>query len=503
MKTDQNVTIAKRYELQGLIETHGFAELYNAFDTQLSRQVMVQILAPEGVGDPDLSRAFLRHQQIASSIHNCSLLTVYDAGTWEGRPFSVMERDKGAPPTMLHRPGYPPDAALVLTITRQVAESLRCCREAGLSDWTFSPEAVRITPDGPTCLAIIEGLGGEGSSSNSSTDASAIHALINILLAGKPNATSSDLRSALVPAFLLSLVERLDPQNGGVILTAGEVAEQIAGVEAVAIQPTEAYVPGALVPREPEGSTHVLAPVPSPHDAPTLATNIVPAPAPAPTSPSALPLASTPATDVHSTFMSAQSQEARPYTPPEGAVPPASEVQTRRPAALLLAGLALLALLTVASLTLVRGRTSQAETPIQPAAATTEPAPAAQPALLAAPDLRGKSFQEAQQVAGDAGLNVAAVEPTYDGTYPPDTVARQVPDVGGEIAAGSVVTVSLSLGPEPPSEPTAQPQVDEAAPPAEEQPAVEPQAPAPQVQPEPPGRGKKDKKGNGKKGRDD
>src|SRR5580765_1033753 len=144
MQTRSEQMIEGRYFLQNLASKLEKVELFDALDTQLDRPVTVQRPTDEAARDPNLSDAFLRRQQIAASIHDPFLMTVYDAGTWEGRPFSVMEHFKGAQPTTLHRPGYPPDVPAALSVTRQAADALRFCREEGLTDWAFSPDAVRV-----------------------------------------------------------------------------------------------------------------------------------------------------------------------------------------------------------------------------------------------------------------------------------------------------------------------------------------------------------------------
>lgn len=491
-------SVADRYELQGLAGAHGPVEIYHALDRQLDRPVTVQLLSPKGAEDPETSRAFLRHQQIASSIQACPLLAVYDAGTWRGQPFSVMERDKGAAPDSLYRPGYPPDGGLVLRVTRQVAESLQCCRDAGLSDWTFSPDAVRIDPDGNAFLAIIEGLSGEAISSSPVNDALALNLLMRLMLAGRVDARRDDLVAALTPGYLAAFIERIDPRNSGEVLTAGEVAREVEAAERAALQPTEAYVPGALAEaptRGPDGATLVLpAVLPiSRHDAPTLAAQAIPAPVGrAAGAPPALQIA--PASYAHRDTAPLGVQ---PYTPPEGetAAPVPRKRRLAIPIMILLAVLALLAAVALPRLRGVSTQTAGADS----GANTTAPG-----AMASVPDLRGRSLDEARDLAGAAGLNLSESDALHDKTYPPTTVAIQVPDPGAQVAAGSLLTVSLSLGP-PPAPPAQEPPPEgvpaQAAPPPEQQPAAEAQSnPVPPEQSE--GKQDKDEKGNKDKNKD-
>jgi serine/threonine-protein kinase len=111
--------------------------------------------------------------------------------------------------------------------------------------------------------------------------------------------------------------------------------------------------------------------------------------------------------------------------------------------------------------------------------------PNAQSQLVAVPDLRGKTLEEANGAIGLAGLHLGTTEPVRDPNVAPGAVARQVPDPGTPLQPGSVVTITLSLGPEVATSP---PQ------PAAQEPAVRPnpQPQPPEPKKEPPG--KKEKK---------
>jgi hypothetical protein len=82
-----------------------------------------------------------------------------------------------------------------------------------------------------------------------------------------------------------------------------------------------------------------------------------------------------------------------------------------------------------------------------------------------APDLRGKSLEEAQILAGGYRLVVVVGPPREDATLPPDTVAVQDPGVGTVLLSGDVITVSLNVRVQAdPPPPTAAPPAPETAP---------------------------------------
>lgn len=474
MKVQNRNLIADRYLLQGSLRQNGPVQLFDGLDEQLQRAVTVQILSAEGAQDRALLELFLRHQQIASDIHHCSVFAVYDAGSWEGRPFSVMERNTGSTAlSIYHGSDKPPDVGHALAITRQAAEALQCCRDAGLSDWAFSPDTVRIDEQGNARLALLEGFQSTGGrnlaiSSAPDTDTAALGALLRIMLQGNlaPAASATATMQSLLayPAPVMALLGRMSPGKEASLSSAGEVAQAISTLESALSQATQAYdSPSASVveARGPQviSSGEAYA---GPADAPTLAAVALPVLSPD----AALP------------------DDAAAYLPPAQATEDAiyPTVDRRKRALLVALGALLLAaaLLVVLLPRLVGGATSAASTK------------RLQPSVVAAPDLRGKSLDDARKAAGDAGLNLAQADAIHTTSYPVDVVAGQLPLPGTQIQANSLITVSLSIGPE--ATPTSTPR-----PPA---PTAAPHPPVrPTVAPPNPSRGDNGKKDNGNKGK--
>jgi hypothetical protein len=260
---------------------------------------------------------------------------------------------------------------------------------------------------------------------------------------------------ALVPPGVRTLLARTEPGARNRFRTGNEVAAAISALERVAYQPTEAYEPGPAQSTGASASDTAVLPVVEPSwEAPTMA------------APVAAAVEIVPA----------------PYLPPPT---PVQEVQRRSPRWLALlagaSGLLLLLLLGIALLGRERPARAIADAPASPTEQTVK--------VATVPDLRGRNLEDARQLLGSLGLNLAEGDALNDARIAPDTIVRQQPDPSSQTNTGSVVTVSLSLGPAP--TPTAAPQP---APPAQ---VVPPQPPAVEAPTQPPAKGKKDKKGNG------
>jgi hypothetical protein len=460
MKVQDTQIIEGRYLLEERIPHDGPVELYRALDQQLERPVTVQLLSKQAAKNKALLADFVRHQQIAATIHHCSALAVYDGGEWDGRPFSVMSQDNGQAASSIYGAhGGLTDLGAALKITRQAAEALQCCRDAGLTDWVFAPEAVRIDREGDACLALIEGLGGPFSSATEKDDPAALGALLRQMVVGNTDPQATGTLVLALPAGIISLLDKLSSGKASGFSNAGEAAAAITELETKFQQPTEAYTPV---------------------QAPPAAQEVAPAPPPPPSRPArkaaeahtmvadAMPVVPVPYEGLRglpeelappTAPAEAVAVASSPYTPPQGQAVPVPEERRRFPV-LLVAGVLLVLLL----LAFAFSRFSTRNTP-----ATAQGAESPPSSVMAAPDLRGKSLDDARSLAGQVGVNLAVGDPINSQDFLADTVAQQVPDPGTQIAPGSLITVSLSLGP----------------------PTPQPQPPAPQ----PPGKGKKDDHG--------
>ena len=78
------------YKIEGLLGAGGMGEVFRAVDTKLNRPVAIKFLSAE-LADTAARRRFQREAQMASSLNHPHILTVHDAGDFEGRQFLVTE----------------------------------------------------------------------------------------------------------------------------------------------------------------------------------------------------------------------------------------------------------------------------------------------------------------------------------------------------------------------------------------------------------------------------
>jgi serine/threonine protein kinase/Tol biopolymer transport system component len=78
------------YRIEVSIGEGGMGTVYRALDTNLNRWVAIKVLSDQ-LADANARRRFQREAQMASSLNHPHILTVHDAGEYEGRQYIVTE----------------------------------------------------------------------------------------------------------------------------------------------------------------------------------------------------------------------------------------------------------------------------------------------------------------------------------------------------------------------------------------------------------------------------
>ena len=79
-----------KYELEKFLGG-GMSHVYRAKDTVLGRRVAVKILTEAGMADAEAKARFLQEARMASNIRHENIISIYDFGEDQGRPYMVME----------------------------------------------------------------------------------------------------------------------------------------------------------------------------------------------------------------------------------------------------------------------------------------------------------------------------------------------------------------------------------------------------------------------------
>ena len=124
----------------------GMGLVYRAHDDRLDRDVAIKVLPDAVSREPDRLRRFQHEARAAGALNHPNILTVYDIGEHEGRPFIVTELLKGDTlHTAIPRKGLPAERAVDLAM--QIAAGLAAAHEAGIVHRDLKPSNIFLTRD--------------------------------------------------------------------------------------------------------------------------------------------------------------------------------------------------------------------------------------------------------------------------------------------------------------------------------------------------------------------
>ncbi|MBW4721222.1 serine/threonine-protein kinase [Saccharothrix obliqua] len=132
-----------RYALGNLYGSGGMAEVYRAFDTKLDRKVAIKLFV--GPASHEDRIRLHREAQVLAELHCPGVVTVYDTGSYRGRPFYVMQPVEGG--TLRRRMREPLLPEVVAGIGAQVADILAHVHRHGVVHRDVKPSNILLEPD--------------------------------------------------------------------------------------------------------------------------------------------------------------------------------------------------------------------------------------------------------------------------------------------------------------------------------------------------------------------
>ncbi len=135
-------TIAGRYVLRGLLGHGGMGAVYEAEHLGLGKRVAIKFVDPEFATDEKVVARFSREARAMSAMESAHIVTVFDAGTEDGRPYLVMEllrgEDLGQRLRRTRRVALPE----AMHIVAQVLKGLARAHAAGIVHRDLKPDNV-------------------------------------------------------------------------------------------------------------------------------------------------------------------------------------------------------------------------------------------------------------------------------------------------------------------------------------------------------------------------
>ncbi|HEX7830431.1 MAG TPA: protein kinase [Thermoanaerobaculia bacterium] len=139
------------YEIVSRIGAGGMSEVFKAHDSRIRRDVAVKILPPTLAKFADRMHRFETEARAAGALNHPNLLTIFDVGTADGRPYIVTELLEGQTLRAHLREN---GTAVRLSIRKavdygiQIANGLAAAHERGIVHRDLKPENLFVTRDG-------------------------------------------------------------------------------------------------------------------------------------------------------------------------------------------------------------------------------------------------------------------------------------------------------------------------------------------------------------------
>jgi serine/threonine-protein kinase len=135
--------IVGKYELLEFLGG-GMSHVYRARDTVIDRPVVVKLLTGDACRDTEAKARFLQEARLAGNIQHENIVSVFDFGEHEGRPFIVMEFLHGEDLRDAIRGGHTGSLIERMKIALEIAGALEYVNGRGIIHRDIKPENVHI-----------------------------------------------------------------------------------------------------------------------------------------------------------------------------------------------------------------------------------------------------------------------------------------------------------------------------------------------------------------------
>jgi serine/threonine-protein kinase len=148
--SDAPVRQVGRYQILAKLGEGAMATVYRAFDPSIGRELVIKFLHGDLCVDAEYRSRFLREAKAAGGLSHANIVTVFDVGEIEGRPYIAMELLDGGPLSEQLKKGEGLPFRDVVRIGLQVANALDYAHSNGVFHRDIKPSNLLLLRDGTT-----------------------------------------------------------------------------------------------------------------------------------------------------------------------------------------------------------------------------------------------------------------------------------------------------------------------------------------------------------------
>lgn len=145
-------SVIGRYQIRDVLGRGGMGLVYRAWDPALSREVVVKVTQ---VDEPAFRRRFLREARAAGCLNHEAIVTIFDAGEFEGQLFIVMEYVEGRTVGQIIKAAEKWPMLRCLRLMRDLCDGLAFAHARGIVHRDVKPDNLMVR-DADGTLAILD-----------------------------------------------------------------------------------------------------------------------------------------------------------------------------------------------------------------------------------------------------------------------------------------------------------------------------------------------------------
>lgn len=145
---EQGTLIDNRYKIVRSLGEGGMANVYQAFDTYLKRDVTLKMIRLDIKNQPEALSRFQKEAKAATTLVNDHIVQLYDMGEADGCPYLIMEYVDGTDLKDFIKQHFPIPYQEVVDIMEQVLDAVSAAHKAGIIHRDLKPQNILINKQG-------------------------------------------------------------------------------------------------------------------------------------------------------------------------------------------------------------------------------------------------------------------------------------------------------------------------------------------------------------------
>src|SRR5947199_2313906 len=137
-------TSLNQYQITASIGAGGMGEVFRARDTRLNRDVVLKVLPKDFAADAGRLRRFEQEAKTLAALNHPNILTIHDAGVYQGAPYLVSELLEGRTLREELSSGALP-LRKATEYGLQIAQGLPAAHSRGIIQRDLKPEHIFVT----------------------------------------------------------------------------------------------------------------------------------------------------------------------------------------------------------------------------------------------------------------------------------------------------------------------------------------------------------------------